>query len=334
VSAFTFEYAALAFTNPHRNRYAVRLDGWDDAWVPMADQRRATYTNLPPGRYTFRVKAANEDGVWNEAGVAVPVVVAPWFWQTVWFRLLVGMALVGVVAFVAWSFSHRAYQRRLAQMEAQQALERERARISRDMHDEVGASLTEIAILSELAQLQAAQTRGDGGPAVLPDAAAGRLQQIADTSRATLDAIGQIVWALNPRNDRLDHLVAYLRESAAQTLEPTGLDVVLRFPEGVPAQSVTTEFRRNVFLVLREAVHNLVKHAGAQRVTVGVRLDETGLVLTVEDDGVGFASGRRFGNGLANMRERAAEIGGTLTVESEPGAGTRIRLEAPLPIEV
>ncbi|MEO1630255.1 MAG: two-component regulator propeller domain-containing protein [Bacteroidota bacterium] len=340
VSTFAFEFAALAFTNPHRNQYAVQMEGWDDAWVPMGNQRRATYTNLPPGRYTFRVRAANEDGVWNETGVAVPVVVAPWFWQTVWFQLLLGIALVGLVAFVAWSFSHRAYQRRLAQMEAQQALERERARISRDMHDEVGASLTEIAILSELAQLHAAQPHhnespgGDGAPAALPPAAAGRLQQIAATSRATLDAIGQIVWALNPRNDRLDHLVAYLRESAAQALEPTGLDVVLRFPESVPPRSVTTEFRRNVFLVLREAVHNLVKHAGAQRVTVTVTVTGEALTLTVEDDGQGFASGRRFGNGLGNMRERAEEIGGALTVESELGAGTRIRLAAPLPVEV
>ncbi|MEM6783888.1 MAG: two-component regulator propeller domain-containing protein [Bacteroidota bacterium] len=337
VSTFAFEYAALAFTNPHRNRYAVRMKGWDDAWVPMGDQRRVSYTNLPPGRYTFRVRAANEDGVWNEAGVSVPVVVAPWFWQTVWFRLLLGVALVGLVAFVAWSFSQRAYQRRLAQLEAHQALERERARISRDMHDEVGASLTEIAILSELAQLHAARSGGDGAPAdstVLPDTAASRLQQIADTSRATLDAIGQIVWALNPRNDRLDHLVAYLRESAAQALEPTGLDVALRFPDTIPGRSVTTDFRRNVFLVLREAVHNLVKHAGAQRATVAVRLTRDTLTLTVEDDGVGFASGRRFGNGLGNMRERAEEVGATLTVESEPGAGTRVRLEAPLPVEV
>jgi signal transduction histidine kinase/ligand-binding sensor domain-containing protein len=335
-TTFAFEFAALSFTSPHRNRYAVRMEGWDD-WVDLGTQRRATYTNLPPGRYVFRVRAANEDGVWNEEGTAVPVVVQPRYFQTWWFRTLVVLAALGGVALAAWSASRRQYRRELARVEARRALEAERARISRDVHDEVGASLTEIAILSELARRELDR----------PEAASDRLERIAASSRAMLDSLGQIVWAINPKNDRLPALAAYLREHAARYLDTAGLGARLHFPAVVPDRPVSAEVRRNVFLILKEALHNMVRHAGAREATVRLAVEGDRLTLAVADDGAGFAvpsgdgaapSGdakpppnRLYGgNGLGNMARRAAEIGARLTVDSAPGRGTTLQLDVPL----
>ena len=326
----TFEFAALSFTNPHHNAYAAMMEGFDADWVDLGTARRATYTNLPPGRYTFRVKASNEDGLWNEEGTAIPVIVRPRFFQTMWFRLVSVLAAVVLVGALGWSASRRQYRRELARLQARQALEAERTRISRDMHDEVGASLTEIAILSELAQRDLLHTSGDGAPSTE------RLRRIADTSRAMLDAMGEIIWAINPQHDRLDRLTAYLREHAARALEGVDLHVRLLFPADVPPLVVSAEFRRNVFLVLKEALHNLVRHAGAHTATVRLELDGDTLVLTVQDDGCGLPEDSaprpsgRGGNGLGNMAHRAREIGGTLTLDAAPDRGTRLTLRAPL----
>jgi signal transduction histidine kinase len=339
-TTLTFEFAALSFTNPHHNQYAVMMEGFDMDWMALGTSRRSTYTNLPPGRYSFRVKASNEDGLWNEAGTAIPIIVYPRFYQTWWFRLLVVGAALGAVALAGWSVSRRQYRRELARLKARQALDTERARISRDMHDEVGASLTEIAILSEIAQREL-YSHGDGAP---PDDAPSveRLSRIADTSRAMLDAIAEIIWAINPQHDRLDRLdrlSAYLREHAARVLEDAGMEARLSFPARAPTLPVTAEFRRNVFLVLKEALHNVIRHAGAHAVAVHLTLDAEGLALVIEDDGCGLPDDNkspadrpsgRGGNGLGNMAHRAEEIGGTLDVGAAPGGGTRLALRAPL----
>lgn len=332
VTTFGFAFAALDFTSAHLSRYAVRLDGWDEDWVEVGDRQEVSYTNLPPGRYTFRVRAAAADGGWGEEAAPVPLVVRPAWWETWAFRAALALGLVALVAGVGWDLSRRRYRRELAALRARQALDAERARISRDMHDEVGASLSEIAILSELAQLSAS---GDGAPA----APTGRLRQIAETSRETLDAIGEIVWALNPTNDRLPTLAAYLREHAARYAESTGLHATLRFPSHPPDRPVSAEVRRAVFLVLKEALHNVVKHAGASAVDVTLALAEDRLTLIVADDGCGLAAPPggdgaparvRGGNGLGNMRQRAAEIGGAVEVSRGERGGTIVRLTVPL----
>ncbi|MEM6327991.1 MAG: two-component regulator propeller domain-containing protein, partial [Bacteroidota bacterium] len=351
VTTFAFEFAALDFTQAHLSRYAVRLDGWDEDWVEIGDRREVAYTNLPPGPYTFRVRTASADGAWGAEATAVAVLIRPAWWQTAWFRLLAVLVSVGLVAGVGWDVSRRRYRRELAALRAKQALDAERARISRDMHDEVGASLSEIAILSELAQLSAQSTAGGDGAPTPPT---GRLRQIAETSRETLDSIAEIVWALNPTNDRLPTLSAYLREHAARYAESTGLRATLRFPAHPPDRPVSAEVRRAVFLILKEALHNVVKHAGATGVDMSLLLPDDSadsarlgteaeglgaLVLIVADDGAGLAeevggdgapARIRGGNGLHNMRQRAEEIGGTLVVEPGVTGGTVVRLSVPL----
>jgi signal transduction histidine kinase len=197
------------------------------------------------------------------------------------------------------------------------------------MHDEVGASLSEIAILSEVARRHLDAENAGG-------ATEDRLRRIADTSRNMLESLGQIVWALTPRNDTLPALVGTLREHAARTLDAHALAGHLRFPSAVPPHAVSAETRRAVFLILKEALHNVVRHAQARTVHVSLVLEPERLTLTVADDGRGFerhhgdgAPRMIGGNGLGNMERRAAEIGGHLRVDSS-AAGTTVRLDAPL----
>jgi signal transduction histidine kinase/ligand-binding sensor domain-containing protein len=318
----TFEVAALAFTQPEANRYEFRLEGFDAQWVRAGTNRLASYTNLPPGDYVFRARASNEDGFWNLEGISVPVVVEPWFWETWWFR---GLAVLGTLSAVVLGTSYiqrNRLQVQLEQLRHERALEDERARISRDMHDEVGASLTEIAILSELAVHRGAANGSKH-----------ELNRIAARSRRMLDAIGEIIWALNPEHDHPEHLAAYLREYAAEYLESTGLRASLSFEVSDTDARLTSEFRRNVFLVMKEALTNVARHADAESVAVSLALGEGRIALTVRDDGTGFINSPHGSghNGLSNMSRRASSLDGMLTVGSDPGRGTCVTLEAPLP---
>lgn len=326
VYTVTFELAALSYTDPGRNQYRYRLEGFQPEWVPAGHNRLISYTNLPPGQYLLRVQAANEDGIWNEAGLTARIIVEPWLWETRWFRtgaLLALLTLVsGATAFVLRS-RHR------LQLEAARRhylLEQERARISRDMHDEVGANLTEIALLSERARHPTA-----------PDGAPASLDRIAARSRETLATIGEIIWAINPDHDQLDRLAAYLREYASAFLESAAVSARLDVSVPPPGIPVTAEFRRNLFLVLKEALANAAAHASAREITVGLATTDNHVQLVVRDDGLGFSPSptddarARGHDGLVNMHQRAAELGGALTIESVPGQGTVVTLDAPLP---
>jgi signal transduction histidine kinase/streptogramin lyase len=306
---FSFEFAALDFTHPEKNQYAYMLEGFDHDWVYCGTRRFARYTNLDPGTYTFRVKGTNHDGVWNEQGASVRVVIVPPFWMTWWFRIMAIIVVLGAVAGAAKYISVRTFRKRVEELERQQALENERKRISKDMHDELGANLTKIAILSELAQKNVA--------------APGRLQTI--------------IWAINPQHNTLDGLAAYLRKYAANYLELTPVRYRLDFPETVPGHPLSAEFRRHIFMVVKEALHNVVKHAQATEVEMKLGAFDHTLEITIQDNGKGFCpeilngakgaepvSGR--GNGVPNMNKRITEVGGRLEIKSQPQHGTTIKI--------
>lgn len=321
---FTLEFAALSYVNPHRNRYRTLLEGFDEGWRDVGTAARATYTNVPPGRYTFRVQGANEDGLWSPVEGRADVVVEPWPWETLWFRLVAVVLLAAAVAAVAVFRSRSRYRAELARIRADRALERERARLSRDMHDEVGASLTEIAILSDVALSHA------GADAPVTE----RLKRIGGTSRGALDAIGGIIWAIDPANDG-QRVGAYLREYAADVLEGAGLRAHLDFPPSHEVPDVSAEARRTLLLVLKEALANVIRHAEAAAVSVRFAVHEGFLALTVSDDGRGLpttgAPGPDAGHdGLRNMRHRAEAAGGTLTIARGEGGGTVLALRIPV----
>jgi signal transduction histidine kinase/ligand-binding sensor domain-containing protein len=317
----TFTVAALNYTLPARNQYRFRLDGFDSEWREAGTARTASYTNLPPGRYTLRVAASNDDGVWNEAGLAVPVIVAPWFWETWWFRVLLAVVAVALVALATATVQRVRHRRELEGLAYRQALEGERARISSDMHDEVGAGLTEIALMSEAAIRE-------------PHPSRGVLAGVAERARGLIATTGEIIWAINPENDRADRLVPYLREYASGLLEHAGLESRLTFDATGWDRAISPDFRRQLFLILKESLTNAVRHAEARRVEVALAMRDGRVHLTVRDDGRGFAPGGAdtVGHlGLGNLRRRAAALGGSLHVDSAPGAGTVVALDVPLP---
>jgi len=322
---FEFHYTGLSFIVPEKVRFKYRLEGLEPDWTDAGTKRTANYSYVPPGNYAFRVIACNNDDVWNEHGASLEFGVLPFFWQTWWFRMLAGLIACGGVAAAVLVATRRRMRHKLERLERQRAVERERARIAKDIHDDLGASLTRITMLSQSARAELG-----------PSAAASDLDRIYDTAREVTRAMDEIVWAVNPRHDTLDSLATYLGRFAQDFLAAAHIKCRLDMPMQLPAWPLTAEVRHNLFLAFKEALNNAVKHSGTKEVRVSVSIDSTGFVLRVEDYGRGFApqedatrtSGdpARYsnGSGLANMRHRLDEIGGRFEMQTSPGAGTKV----------
>jgi signal transduction histidine kinase len=310
-------YTFPELRQPAHTRFRYRLRDTDDtAWTEAGDRREVTFARLAPGDYRFEVTAAVADGPWLSHAASVDFSVLPAWWQTLWLR--VGAALLlGVAVWRAVALRVRARIRRLEQ---ERALERERARIARDMHDEVGANLTHIAATSRLAMLTA--------PEEIPE----HLEEIAATARQTIDSLDEIVWAVNPRYDTLAGSIEYLGKFAVRFVSSAGLECEVDLPGELPPVILTSDVRHHLLLVVKEALNNAVKHARARKVRIEAALEGNSLRLTVADDGAGFDPATRDeagADGLRNMRERMAGIGGTLEIQSEPGTGTGVTLRLP-----
>lgn len=315
-------YTAPTFIAPEKVRFRYQLAGQDEQWnepAPDAD-RVAYYTNLRPGRYHFRVSAANRSGEWG-APAEFTFTLAPHFYETWPFYLL---CAAGVLALgLGLHTSRMTGLRRIQQLERLHALDQQRTRIARDLHDDLGGDLSRVAILSERLRLEN----------LPPEASRRQLETIAAVSRDMVENIRELVWAADPRNDRLTNLAAYVREYAAGVLEDAGLRARLTFAEDLPARGLSSEFRRNVFLAVKEAIGNVLKHAAATEVEIVLRVQHDELAICVRDNGRGFepAKAGPFGNGLRNLRQRLAALGGNAQIASEIGQGTTVKLRAPLP---
>jgi ligand-binding sensor domain-containing protein/signal transduction histidine kinase len=315
-----FHFTANTFVAPEKARFKYRLIGLDDSWIDADTRRQAYFTDLRPGNYRFELLACNHQGLWQEASVAVAFSVAPFYHETIWFRAGGGL---GLALLVGWTIRWRWREsRRMAELERINALNDQRRQIARDIHDEVGASLTHILQLSGPSR----GTVASRDPSNLP------AERIASIAGDAVDSIGEIVWANNPEYDTLPDLVAYLREYAANFFADTAIELALDFPDPTPADTVTGLFRRHLVLLLKEALQNVSKHANSRRVEIRLTLGDGRLELTVADDGCGLPpdGACRSGNGLTNMRQRVAELGGTFELNSQPGAGTKIRVLVPI----
>ena len=313
-----FRYTGLNLGCPERVRFRYRLEGLDPDWVDAGERRRANYSYIPPGKYRFRVTARNGHGLWATDEASLALTIEPQVWQTWWFRTgLAGALAAGLVVSVRY-VSFRRLQRQLRLAEQQAALQRERARIAKDIHDDLGANLTQIALLGELAQ------RDEGRQ----DKVAQRLGTISTTARQAIKALDEIVWAVNPRNDTLSQLVEYTGQFALDYLRLAEIRCRLDFPDILPARELSTEVRHNLFLAVKEALTNVVRHAAATEVWFRVRVTDAALELAVEDNGRGFSPvpGRRTGNGVPNLCQRLSDIGGEARIESRPGTGTQVVL--------
>lgn len=317
-----FDFTALSFSVPRDVRFRYRLENLDDRWIEGGTQRSASYSRLRAGAYRFQVRASSVDGAWPEAGASVAFTVTPFLWETWWFRVGAAAAFSGVVYALARLAATRRVQARLRTLEQQTALERERARIARDIHDDLGSRLTKIALLGGLAERE----RTD------PGRVGERVREISATARQLLKALDETVWAVNPRNDHLPHLINYLGQFAAKFLATAEIACVLELPDDPPARPVTAEARHNLFLAVKEALTNVVRHACARTVRFGCKIDAHTLRIEIADDGLGNAPAADTpdADGLRNMQQRMTLIGGQFAIQSSPGTGTRVTLVMPL----
>ncbi len=302
-------YTALSFKAPEKNRFRYRLEGIDSAWVDAGAHRSASYDNVAPGRHRFRVVACNNDGVWNEDGAVLMLEFAPHFWQTWWFKAL-GVAALVLLLMVL-------YRSRVGRL---RAIENLRIQIAANLHDDVGARLTKVSMLTELADRETK----DNHPGKT------YIRNAFGTVREITRAMDEIVWTINPKNDTLDHLANYIFQYAQEYFQDTGINCRLDVPAQLPDRPVSTEVRHNLFMAVKEALNNALKHAHATEVRIGLGVNDGRTTITVTDNGRGFSvsQAQGKGDGLQNMKERLEQIGGCLILQSEPGRGTNIRMEA------
>jgi signal transduction histidine kinase/ligand-binding sensor domain-containing protein len=319
------QYTGLCFSAPEKVQFKHRLDGLDTDWVEAGGKRAVDYRYIPPGEYTFHVLACNNDGVWNNDGATLSFAVLPYFWQTVWFRVLGFSAVMALTAAGVWQGTRRRMRRKLERVEHQRSLERERTRIAKDIHDDLGASLTRINLLSQSARRDMA----DEAQTVK------NLEQICTTARKLTRAMDEIVWAVDPQHDTLDSLASYLGKLIHEVFGDSGIRCRLDFPMELPPWPVTAEVRHNLFLAFKEALHNVLKHAGATTVLISFTLEPAAFAVKITDDGCGFDAAelaiqpRPRRNGLVNMRQRLEEIGGRCEITSERGRGTQVTFILP-----
>ena len=313
------QFTALDLTAPEKIRFQHKLEGFEADWVEGGTERRVRYGRLPYGQFVFRVKADNARG--TELAFAFPAPV----WQAPAALMLYACTAAALVAGAVRWVSYRRLRTRLARLAQQQAMQKERMRIAQDMHDEIGSKLTKISFLSERAK----------GELQAQHPVAGKLDAIALTSRDLLQSLDEIVWAVNPHNDTLEHLAAYLGHYATEYLQNTAVECELRLPRGLPHHPLSAEVRHNLFLAFEEALNNTLKHSGATRVRVAMVAAPRSFEITVADNGHGFSPDqprpkKRGGNGLTNMRQRLAEVNGQCSLHSQMGQGTTVSLRIPL----
>jgi signal transduction histidine kinase/ligand-binding sensor domain-containing protein len=312
------EYVALSFQNERRLRYQYKLEGVDGDWSQPDESRSVNYARLAPGSYRFLARAVlaeGPEGVMSSEPAQFRFRILPPIWQRWWFLSFAVMLTVAAL--------YALYNYRVAQLIE---LERVRTRIATDLHDDIGASLSRVAILSEVVKRQVGASPGSGEQSIP------LLTEIADSARGLVESMREIIWAIDPRRDTVSAVVSRVRQFASDVLEAKEINWDFKAPPELEKIKLDPEQRRHLLLIFKEAIHNVVRHAGCQNVWLSLTVFQGRLLGEIRDDGRGFAKQMSFtnGHGLENMRRRAAQVGGQVQIDSSPGQGTRIELTIPL----
>ncbi|HEU4595597.1 MAG TPA: two-component regulator propeller domain-containing protein [Pyrinomonadaceae bacterium] len=319
------DFFGLSFSAGEELRYQYFFEGMSRDWSAPTDQRTVT-ASLSPGKYRFMVRALNSDGTPSAAPATVTFRLLPPVWQRWWFLTLAALVVAAVIYWTSRLRTARAV-----------ALERVRTRIATDLHDDIGASLSQIAILSEVVRHRVG---GDGQNGESP--VAEPLNVIAGTSREMVDSMSDIVWAINPKRDRLSDLSQRMRLFASDLLSARDISLRFRAPDSAKDITVGADLRREVYLIFKESVNNLAKHSGCREASIAFSIEGRRLVVQISDDGRGFDveatdgdghAGSMGGHGLQSIRRRAEKLGGTYDVRSAPGEGTTVTLKVPVKIK-
>lgn len=325
-NVIAFEFASLNYSATAKNQYAYKLEGFDNDWVHCGTRRSVTYTNLDGKSYVFRVKGSNNDGLWNEEGTSIVLIVTPPWWKTWWFRIPAFIVLFGIVGGVARYVEISRLRRRMRELEYQQAMERERVRISGDLHDELASNLTSIAMLSKI-------LNDENSPSAEHIDRPQLLERITTLSSQSVESIRDIIWAIDSKNETLGSLLTRLHDMLVSLCRAKNIRLDFQWAaEQLPSADLQPEFRRNLWLLLKEAVNNALKHSGCTQLTLTVHYVNGILHVEVRDNGAGYDARKvSEGKGLRTMKTRAEQIGGRLSQTSAPGAGTTVLLEVKIP---
>jgi signal transduction histidine kinase/ligand-binding sensor domain-containing protein len=319
-----FHFSSPNFAAPEKVRLRYRLRGLETEWTEGGSDQEASYADLPAGRYTLEVAASNPNGLWREGtGAAVAVSVVPAWRDTWWARGLAIAGFAGAVAGLARFTSHRLLKLRLRRIEQEHALEKERARIARDLHDELGGSLTQIRLLAD--RLRRRPDRADLEPG---------LSQLARQTRRLAGELESIIWTVNPRNNSLDRFARFILQFAPRFFRDTAIACTVFGVEKVPARRLAPEVQHHLLSATKEALANVLKHSEANLVVISLHYAAGILRMAIHDNGVGFdpaAAAHEERNGLSNMRSRLGEIGGVLEIHSLLGQGTTVSWQVPIP---
>jgi signal transduction histidine kinase len=320
-NTLSFAFAPLEFTQPEKNLIKYRLIGLDTHWVSLGEERKVSFIGLSSGKYILQAKACNNDGIWNRIPKQLNIIIVPPLWKRPWFMALFVLLLLSAFGILIRYFSTRKLKRKLEILERHRILEEERTRISRDMHDEIGAGLSKISLLCEISK------KKDN----LSDDTRMQMEKITTSSRQIVDNMGEIIWSLNPKHDTLYELLSYMRDYIYEYFEALPIKLSLKFPEIDVFSAVTIDarFRRNIFLVVKEALHNIVKHSSATVAIVDIEIVKEKMTILISDNGKGICTDDmpgKYSNGLKNMKQRITEIGGEIKIVSEQNKGTLIRI--------
>ncbi len=320
----SFEFSTLDYFKTEQNQYAYKMIGIDSGWVYSNERHYTSYANLGPGHYTFQVKAANSKGVWNEIGISKSIhIQAPW-WGAWWFRLLV-LSVVGALVYFFYNY-------RLRQMIKFQKM---RDQIAADLHDDIGSTLSSISIAGSVIRNKLGDQSSEVGTLV---------DQISTNTNNMMEAMSDIVWAVNTRHDHFEDVSHRMRAFAIELLEPLDIYCDFNIHNDVKDLRLDMTQRKNLYLIFKEAIHNAAKHSSCRQVMVDIVYQKGLIHLTIKDDGIGFMSDKNEediteiikrpskpinfgGNGMGNMQKRALEIGGEVIIRSVLHQGTTISLK-------
>jgi len=318
-NTFSFDFSSIAFQHAADCRFEYKLAGYDENWIQSGIAHYTRYSKIPPGDYTFHLRVIDPWGRISPFEKTLEIGISRPFWQTTFFKIIVLLVLLSVAWFASrWYFKLK-MNRQKKQFERQQLIEKERTRIATDMHDDLGAGLSRIRFLS-----QSILNKKIGDASITPE-----LEKITSFSDEMAEKMGEIVWALNERNDTLADLVAYTRSYAVEYLANHNIECEANTPLHLPGTFITGEMRRNIFLSVKECLHNIVKHSGATRVCFSVKLEKV-IQIVIHDNGKGidWNNRRAFSNGIENIGRRMKDINGDASFENDKG--TKVMLIIPL----
>ncbi len=308
-----FKFSALSFTTQGL-LFQTMLSGLEDEWSAPSMERFVRYTNLGPGSYTFKVKASDANGRWNSFPAEFVFVIPPPFYRTWWFILLVILIFFGAL----YSF----YRYRLAHV---MKMERMRSTIALDLHDEIGSTLTSISFISSMAEKEIRSTH---------PTTAEKMQKIGETARSVVDMMSDIIWSLKPEHDSFGNLVRRISDMATEMCEGLKIHLQLDLPTTESHIPLRMEYRRNIYLIAKEALHNIIKHSQCTDATITMSIEKEFIELRIEDNGIGISQAQEqrtkgSGTGLTSMKKRAGELRAEFVFESKPGDGTKIIVRVP-----